>query len=73
MKSKLLLIVGCTALVSCVDASAWHRAKAYESPRIEMGVYVDSQRHVVCYYHLRTGYEAAMSCVALDSTNSHAK
>lgn len=76
MVKKLLLIVGCVALVSCEKADA---AKPEAPPHTNVYmtsavmVYVDSSRHIACYSYagIRTG--TCISCIALDSTNSHAK
>lgn len=72
MKKKLLLIVGCAGLVSC-EATFESRPsepvrKGYVGSLI---VRVDSTRHVACYSQ-GEDYSAPLSCLPLDSTNSHA-
>lgn len=71
----LLLIAGCAVLSACEARIESRPTESVDQP-FPLGVVVDSSRHVVCYT-VNTPYSqsnggVAMSCLPLDSTNSHA-
>jgi hypothetical protein len=68
MTIKLLLIVGCAGLALVAGCEKSDAQKPLRVDPLRTFVYVDSLRHVACY-----SQNKSLSCVPLDSTNSHAR
>jgi hypothetical protein len=60
----LILILALAGLTACEP----DRARGRVVSGMDVGVYVDSAHHVICYGR-QSGYGDSIACVALDSLN----